>query len=125
LSAAVAGVAEVAKETKLWHEKVIRVAAINCGDSFNDEICTKHEIQYYPTLKLFPPHALVTNKERDSTLVKTDKNDALIEKMIAFVGQVNKKPAGWPDLDLYTYVSLFVFYILNGFFFSFFFFLIF
>jgi thiol oxidase len=90
---------EIAKETKSWHQSVIRIAAINCGDSKNDKICSQHDIQYYPTLKLFPAYAKYDTKNHDGLLVKQDKLETLVEQMIKFVESNVKKPAQWPDLE--------------------------
>lgn len=93
---------EIAKDTKPWHSKVIRVAAINCGDSFNDELCREFNIEYYPTLRLFPAQASFDKPDHDSKLIKTDKNEGLIQQMISHVEQHSKKPEQWPDLEPFT-----------------------
>ena len=90
---------EIAKETKSWHQSVIRVAAINCGDSTNHAVCNQHDIQYYPTLKLFPAYAKFDAKDHDGLLVKQDKLETLVEQMIKFVESNVKKPPQWPDLE--------------------------
>ena len=92
---------EIAKETKSWHSKVVRVAAINCADSFNDPICREHNVEYYPTLKLFPTMALHNNTNHDAILVKTDKNDALVKIVTKFVESQHYKPAHWPEFEPY------------------------
>lgn len=92
---------ELAKETKLWHQNVIRVAAINCGDYRNEKLCRQHNIQYYPSLKLFPAYAQFDRNDHDGLLVKenTDKLDHLIEKMILFIENSINKPPQWPNLE--------------------------
>ena len=81
---------------------MVRVAAINCADSFNDPICREHNVEYYPTLKLFPTMALHNNTNHDAIVVKTDKNDALIRIVIKFVENQQVKPSHWPELEPYT-----------------------
>ena len=93
---------EFAKETKLWHSKVLRVAAINCGDSFNDKTCREHGVHYYPTLKLYPPHASYDAPNHDELVIKNDGPEVLIERVIQFIEQIHNKPASWPDLEPYT-----------------------
>lgn len=50
-----AKIIELGKQSERWHNQVIRVAAVNCGDSLNENLCHSHEIAVYPTLKLFGP----------------------------------------------------------------------
>lgn len=47
---------ELARQSVRWHESIIRVAAVNCGDAaFNEDLCQRHEIEIYPSLRLFAP----------------------------------------------------------------------
>ena len=69
---------ELAKETRHWHANVVRIAAINCGDSFNDNTCQEHNIRQYPTLKLFTPHSHRDDKEKGGEKIGNDKSQALI-----------------------------------------------
>lgn len=49
---------DLARDTQRWHRnRIMRVAAVNCGDSFNEELCMHHEIGSYPTMRLFAPHS--------------------------------------------------------------------
>ena len=48
-------IVDLAKRSQRWHNRVIRVAAVNCGDSLNDDLCRTHEIITYPTLRIFAP----------------------------------------------------------------------
>jgi thiol-disulfide isomerase/thioredoxin len=103
----------LAKETKLWHRSVIRVAAINCGDYRNEILCRQHNIQYYPTLKLFPAYAKFENKNQDGLLVKDNQDNLehLMETMILFIEMSANKPPQWPNLEPYkskTLNSLFI-----------------
>jgi thiol-disulfide isomerase/thioredoxin len=93
---------EIAKETKAWHSKIVTIAAINCGDSFNDEVCKEHSIQYYPTLKLFPIGARRANPNHDATLVKADQSNSGLNKLIDFIENQKNKPNTWPDFSYYT-----------------------
>ena len=91
---------ELAKETKSWHKQVIRVAAINCADQANDPLCREFNIEYYPTLKLFPAHSVRQNAPPDS--FRSDKLENLITKMILFIENHQHKPNKWPELEPYT-----------------------
>ena len=45
---------EFAILTKLWHAKVLRVAAIDCVSIVNDmEVCRKNEITSYPKFRMY------------------------------------------------------------------------
>jgi thiol-disulfide isomerase/thioredoxin len=91
---------ELASETKLWHQNVIRIAAINCGDYNNVNLCRQHNIQYYPTLKLFPAFAKFDSKNHDGLIIKDnhDNLDYLIKEMILFIENSVNKPHLWPNL---------------------------
>uniref|UniRef100_A0AC34QA09 Sulfhydryl oxidase n=1 Tax=Panagrolaimus sp. JU765 TaxID=591449 RepID=A0AC34QA09_9BILA len=39
-----------------WNE-VTRVAAINCADAFNSQVCRDNGVAYFPMIKYFPRHA--------------------------------------------------------------------
>lgn len=93
---------EMATLTKNWHSTVIRVAAINCADPTNSDICNAFEIMYYPTLRLIPANANYEKKEHDSKLVKTKENKLLLEEMINFLSDHETKPSNWPDLMPFT-----------------------
>lgn len=90
---------EIAKQTKSWHKKVIRVAAINCADQENDPLCRDFNIEYYPTLKLFPAKSV---KGIQPESFRSDKVENLINKMILFVENHEHKSTSWPELEPYT-----------------------
>lgn len=91
---------EFALKTKPWHSKVINIAAINCADPKNDKICREFNIEYYPTLRLFPPNADFENPQHDSKLV--NNRDDLETKIIEFLDQINPVPSEWPIFKDYT-----------------------
>ncbi len=91
---------ELAKETKAWHSKVIRVAAIDCGDEANEILCRDFNIDFYPTLKLLP--AQLVKSVQQITSFRSDKLDALVTKMILFIENHQYKPASWPLLEPFT-----------------------
>ena len=100
---------EIAKTTKTWHSSVLRVSVINCGDSFNDELCRKHNIGHYPTIKIYPPQAVYSEAtmERGGTVLQLDSAENVVTKMIDFVEkqQQNKDlrlPVTWPELTPFT-----------------------
>lgn len=91
---------ELALKTKPWHSRVINIAAINCADQKNDNLCREFNVEYYPTLRLFPPNADFHNSEHDSKLISN--RDNLETKIIEFLDQIKSAPAGWPIFKDYT-----------------------
>lgn len=104
---------EIAKETKAWHNKVVRIAAINCGDATNDEICREFHVEYYPTLRLFPAQAQYDKPEHDSKLIQAGGNEVLVSQLVNFIEQHQHKPLSWPDLEPYTSKRLDTLFITN------------
>lgn len=96
----------LAAATKKWHSSVIRVAAINCADPDNSDVCSDYGINAYPTLKLVPAYAKFENKDHDATFVKTQENEILIKTMIDFLQNHSSKPNSWPNLSAYKSNSL-------------------
>lgn len=90
---------ELAKETKSWHSKVIRVAAINCADQENDPVCREFNIEFYPTLKMFPAQSV---KGIQPAAMRSDSVDNLITKIIMFIQNHEHKPQQWPELEAYA-----------------------
>jgi hypothetical protein len=94
----------------------MRVAVINCGDSFNDDFCRKHNIHHYPTLKLFPAQGAY-NEEADhgGSVLQLDSAEQIIGKMVEFVEKQQtdksaaKPPVSWPDLTPFVYFFLLIF----------------
>lgn len=80
----------------------MRVAAINCADPKNFDLCKEYDINYYPCLKLIPANAKFENKDHDATLIKTVDNSELIKIMIDFLTEHKDKPAEWPALESYA-----------------------
>ena len=91
---------ELALNTKPWHSKVIQVGAINCADSKNDDICQSFNIEYYPTLRIFPPYADFNKPEHDSMII--NNRDDVQLKMVEFVEKIDPIPKQWPILKEFT-----------------------
>ena len=97
----------ISKMTKMWHSKVIRVAAINCGDRANDETCREHNILTYPTIKIFPAQASYESTDHAGKLIKTNTEEEIISEIINFLEQTPSKSSSWPELEPYTLFNLF------------------
>jgi thiol-disulfide isomerase/thioredoxin len=97
---------ELAKDTKAWHEKVIRVAAIDCALTENDHICSLNNVTMYPTIGFFKPFA----NSSQGIMIDEDFESATAEyfmgMMIDFVENLDNRPAHFPILESYKYVVL-------------------
>jgi len=87
---------EIAKETLGWHATVVRVAAIDCGEAANDKICREHGIQYYPTLKVFPPKS---QQSKEGIIIQKGNMDSILNEVLKVVENVIEKPPNWPSLE--------------------------
>lgn len=81
---------------------MIRVAAINCADAKNSDLCNSFDITYYPTLKVLPARAQFDNANHDAALLKRDDNDPLINEVVGFIEKSENKPSNWPKLNFYS-----------------------
>ena len=86
----------LSNETSLW-KNVIRVAALDCALPENREICTRVDVKWYPTFRLFP--ALKEDMSGSLFEVKdvADK-ESFMRKMIEFIESHQEKPKHWPEL---------------------------
>jgi thiol-disulfide isomerase/thioredoxin len=61
---------DIARDSKPWHDKVIRFAALDCALAENEEICKANQVNAYPTFSFFKPFTtdivgIDLNKTRD------------------------------------------------------------
>lgn len=89
---------EIANITKPWNEKIMRVVAINCGDTSNADVCNEFNVNFYPMIKLVKPYAKFENKDHDAIQLKTQGTDELVKTAIEFIGNIENKPKTWPEL---------------------------
>ena len=85
---------ELAKDTKPWNPKIIKLTALNCA--FYKDICNEHYVEYYPTLKLFPSFG--ANKKIEGNLVQADKSSVLQTTLAKYVDALPNVPNSWPNL---------------------------
>ncbi|CAF0737484.1 unnamed protein product [Brachionus calyciflorus] len=102
---------EIALKTKPWHSKVIQVAAINCADPINDDLCRDFNIEYYPTLRIFPPFAQYDKPEHDSKII--NQKDDLEVEMIKYLEKIETLPKKWPIFKEFTSKRLDVLFVSN------------
>lgn len=81
---------------------MIRVAAIDCADQENDPVCREFNIEFYPTLKLFPAQSV---KGVQPASLRSDKIDSLITKMILFIENHEHKPVNTLLIDCFIYFN--------------------
>ena len=91
---------EVAQETLLWHSTVSRIAAINCGDQENNDICKKNNIEHYPTLKVFRAKT-VNNEKYESVEVRTADTQEVIDSYVKIISAQEPKLESWPIFTPY------------------------
>jgi thiol-disulfide isomerase/thioredoxin len=87
---------ELARETLGWHANVVRVAAIDCGRMENEEICREHSVQYYPTLKIFPPKS---QHSKHGIIIQKGSMESILNEVLNFLENVIEKPTNWPILE--------------------------
>jgi len=84
----------------LWHSSVARIAAINCGEQENNEICKKNNIEHYPTLKVFRAKAK-NNGKYESIEVRTAETQEVIDSFVKIISEQELKLESWPVLTPY------------------------
>uniref|UniRef100_A0A914DCB5 Thioredoxin domain-containing protein n=1 Tax=Acrobeloides nanus TaxID=290746 RepID=A0A914DCB5_9BILA len=91
---------EFARQVQRWGS-VVKVAAINCADSFNTEVCCANGIQTIPTMKYFPRN---TRNYTDGIKLTADSHSLvgdLKEELLGYViNDYNQnKYEDWPKFQ--------------------------
>nr|XP_054769735.1 sulfhydryl oxidase 2-like [Lytechinus pictus] len=84
-----------------WKHVVI-VAAIDCADKANTEVCRKHDVHGYPSLKSFPPYTKADNMTGAKLFRGVRDIRNMREYIAAEIEEEAKKPhrlKPWPDLQ--------------------------
>jgi protein disulfide-isomerase A6 len=93
---------ELAKDTKAWHEKVIRVAALDCALTENDDICSANKVKMYPSFGFFKPFANSRVGEAIEEDMEYASSDQFMKMMINFVQNLPANlSANFPILESY------------------------
>lgn len=89
---------------KAWAEDVygwkdiVRVAAIDCANDGNNDICRDMEIMKYPTLKFFPPN--YKNETNNLGIeIQHPPMDVGEKHLIELMANVTTPPSTWPNLN--------------------------
>uniref|UniRef100_A0A183BQW8 Thioredoxin domain-containing protein n=1 Tax=Globodera pallida TaxID=36090 RepID=A0A183BQW8_GLOPA len=70
---------QFASGVKRWSE-VVQVAAVNCADTFNGQICRSNSVAYFPMIKYFPRSA---NSFADGTLMESSHSGTNLRDQLA------------------------------------------
>jgi thiol oxidase len=95
----------ISNNTKLWHDKVIRVAGVDCALLENAQICSENLVDFYPKFAFFKPHVRSRVGIRIADELSSLSNDDIIKMMIEFVEKLTEKPQGYPVLQPYRYAA--------------------
>ncbi|RMZ97550.1 sulfhydryl oxidase 1-like [Brachionus plicatilis] len=85
----------LASEAKSW-QKVVKFAAMNCGDSQNSPVCGQFEIDMYPTVRLFPVRARFNPPLHGARDFDTDKKSSFLSELLTEIQNSNNP--SWPNL---------------------------
>uniref|UniRef100_A0A0N5BNF7 Sulfhydryl oxidase n=1 Tax=Strongyloides papillosus TaxID=174720 RepID=A0A0N5BNF7_STREA len=97
---------DLADDIKKW-KNVIKLAAINCADTYNLPVCTAHNIRSLPTIKYFEKNSRSTD---NGLKFKAYHNIASMRKQITeyvIREQHTKKYENWPDFNYIGDISRF------------------
>ena len=76
---------------------MVRIAALDCALSINDEICNRNRVEFYPTFKFFAPlsdNRTVSNVEDEQTT-----SEKFMDDIIHFIEALPVKPPEYPNLS--------------------------
>lgn len=88
---------EYAKNIHSWRD-IVKVAAINCADETNADLCRTYEIMGYPTIRYFSPYLNETSTNLGIN-VKHVGMDTGHEHLMALLLNETIKPTSWPSFD--------------------------
>uniref|UniRef100_A0A914XE73 Sulfhydryl oxidase n=1 Tax=Plectus sambesii TaxID=2011161 RepID=A0A914XE73_9BILA len=89
-----------ANDVKEW-APVVKVAALNCGDPYNERTCGQNGISAFPNLKYF--HRMSSGPEAAEELGQSKKSEAsLLSSLIELVESESRvqRYLDWPNLEL-------------------------
>ena len=91
---------QIALETKPWHETVVRVAAVNCGDqSTYQQLCKKHDVTGFPTLKYYAPMASYSSPGHGGQVVDRGSDEDTVKNVLEQLEAERNRPDTWPALE--------------------------
>ena len=91
-----------AKETRRWHKKVLRVAALDCvlENQWENEICDDNGVNWYPQIRIFGVKA----KNVTGATIGNEKTsvDEFMKNVIDYLELLRHPPREWPLLFPFT-----------------------
>ncbi|KAL1226550.1 Sulfhydryl oxidase [Trichinella spiralis] len=89
---------EMAISVKGWH-RYVKVAAVNCANMVNRELCTANSVYFYPSLKYFKYHSKASSDGVPMTAGALHTADSIVLSLAKSVaGDWNEqKPINWPN----------------------------
>ncbi|CAF1319075.1 unnamed protein product, partial [Didymodactylos carnosus] len=98
---------EIAIDTYGW-SSIVRIGAVNCYSPENEQLCTDHKINAYPTLRLFPPD---TTFKSDKTVDIPVSDAKDVERsLINKLETLEDRQKYWPSLTSVSRIELSEFY---------------
>ncbi|CAL1533582.1 unnamed protein product [Lymnaea stagnalis] len=85
---------KVATDLKEWRD-IIGIAALDCSQKVNLEACRDFEVEYYPTIKIFPP---VYSSKRAKSGIELKARELIGIKTKLFEVLANNPTDSWPNL---------------------------
>ncbi|KAL1244698.1 Sulfhydryl oxidase [Trichinella spiralis] len=80
--------------------RVVKFAALDCADDDNDDLCTDHSIELFPSLKYFPVKSSSAN---DGVFIEDHPRttDQLLTKLTELIVKEykEKQHSEWPNLN--------------------------
>lgn len=86
---------KVAIDLKEWRD-IIGIAALDCSQKVNLEACRDFEIQYYPTIKIFPP---IYSSKRAKSGIEFKERELTGIKVKIFEVLAKHPTDSWPNLN--------------------------
>ncbi|MFH4980889.1 hypothetical protein AB6A40_007598 [Gnathostoma spinigerum] len=90
----------VARDVKDWN-KVVTIAAINCADPTNSDVCRDNEIYWYPAIKYFPRNA---RSVENSSKIRAEMSVAEMRDQITTTVLTDYAKNRYPDWPKFTFL---------------------
>lgn len=85
---------------------VVSLAAVNCADSVNLDLCRDQEVMAYPTLKFFPPFSQKGSQGKEFVIIEQTTNSmrkSLIHYVTEYIRSIHPRDwesrlSSWPQI---------------------------
>ncbi|CAG9532927.1 unnamed protein product [Cercopithifilaria johnstoni] len=98
---------QLAKQLLQWRS-IVQIAAVDCADDRNSELCREHNVDAFPTIKYFKYMSTSANDAQQYKGNKYSLNDVALDiAQLVYNDWIYWKPAEWPNfLTSDNYVRL-------------------